>query len=159
MRVAKIDWCASRNVVSVNKISPVFLIHSITPFTPFSSKISLEPLGIIVSVMFIFSISGNTIFSFIFIPSCSFTMLFPKNESNLVARSLPIFSLSNSGCLSINSVQKYSSRKIFDLNTFSKKGIFVFTPLILNSFRDRIIFFTACSNVNPHEVTLTNNES
>jgi len=51
-------------------------------------------------------------------------------------------SLNKLGVLSMKSVAKLALKKVGLFNTFNKNGMFVLTPRIRNSFKERYIFCT-----------------
>jgi hypothetical protein len=88
-----------------------------------------------------------------------FTTTFPRNPSSLLARSFLGLNANNSGVVSINVVVACPSRNVPFPITFSRNGMFVFTPRIRNSDNARCIRSQARWYVWPLAITFTSIES
>ena len=87
------------------------------------------------------------------------TMTLPRKLSSLVARSRRGLKANSSGVVSISVVVAWPARNCGWAMTFSRNGMFVFTPRMRNSLSTRSVRLAASGNVRAQVITFTSSES
>ena len=160
-RVASSDWCASRIVVSVISRLGWESIHFVRPLIPSFFQRSRLPAGGDVNEGTLGSAAGSDRVALgrPLTSSLPLTIVSAKNFNIFVARSRRIGKSTNSGVWSINRVVASPAKNVGWFTNRTKNGMFVFTPRIRNSRKQRSIRADASFSDRPRAVTFTNIES
>ena len=159
--VANKLWCASRIVVSVKCIFFSAFSHFENSSGPNFVSRSFVPLGklAVLSNLGTIGLLKDLVGSIFLTSEFPFTITSPRYVINFVALFLEILNLNKSGFALMKFTVTFPSLKVSCFKILSKNGMFVLTPLILNSAKALLTFLHAPSKVLLFAVTLTSIES